>query len=586
MNRQSGLHVLATGGRGDSGCELERSGTFDSVLSSARDWQMRHSRLRVLLVEATEQAARAVYVALKSAGCAPIVTRVSHPEGTASDASRGPWDIVACNCDATHMDARVLVGVLENAWQASPFLVRPERVGGVAVMSLIKAPAAARARLSDLPGLVAAIDDVLGRPPMAPRTGRLPEGPWHLARFVYGLTGSLDVDVILAMTASFAVGTFAHSCVVDLVTEEDGVEHVGVAHTVPRFEAAMRARRQSLADRGVEHPLVAFRQAPSPRTVTTIDAATLEALALGPALELGSSPVPTSALFVPLGSQDRCLGMIAMARVGAQPRFDDDDLARAVELADRATAALENASLFRQAQLAKASAEMATRVKEELLSVVLHELRTPVLSVLGHVHHLLSREPDDERERLSLEVIERNARLQARLLDDLVDFARVSRETMRVERAPVRLAPVLVAAVETVRPIAEARSVRLKTAISDDTISMSGDAGRLEQVVTNLLDNAIRFTPREGHVTVSLEQTERDVEIRVVDTGEGIEPSFLPHVFDRFQQGSTGPARAHGGLGMGLSIVKHLVELHDGRVEAHSDGVGCGATIVVCLPRS
>jgi CheY-like chemotaxis protein len=233
---------------------------------------------------------------------------------------------------------------------------------------------------------------------------------------------------------------------------------------------------------------------------------------------------------------------------------------------------------------ALAAAEEANRLKDEFLAVLSHELRTPLNAILGWARILRAGTlgPDDVPR--AIETIERNAQAQAQLIEDLLDVSRIVSGKLRLEMRPVDIGEVVSEAMDTVRPTADARGVTLTAAISH-TGPVSGDAQRLRQVIWNLLSNSIKFTPKGGSVHVRAEQTIATVRLSVADSGQGIDPEFLPHVFDRFRQGATtaGVARRTG-LGLGLAIVRHLVEAHGGTVHAASDGPGKGATFTVELP--
>jgi signal transduction histidine kinase len=229
------------------------------------------------------------------------------------------------------------------------------------------------------------------------------------------------------------------------------------------------------------------------------------------------------------------------------------------------------------------AAEQANRAKDEFLSALSHELRTPLSAIVGWSNLLRSGVvPENQRER-ALETIERNARVQARLIEDLLDLSRIEQGKLVLSVGPLEMIRVVEAAIEAVRPAADAKGIRLQPVL-DSHATIVGDADRLQQVAWNLLSNAIKFTPRGGRVQVRVRREQSYVEVAVADDGQGIEASFLPYVFDRFRQGDPSFTRKNGGLGLGLAIVRSLVELHGGSVDARSDGVGMGATFVVRLP--
>jgi len=226
----------------------------------------------------------------------------------------------------------------------------------------------------------------------------------------------------------------------------------------------------------------------------------------------------------------------------------------------------------------------ASRLKDEFLATVSHELRTPLTAILGWAHLLRSGQVDETVATTALETIERNARAQSQLIDDLLDVSRIITGNLRLDVRQIDPASFMESAIESLRPAAEAKDVRIQKVIDTGVVSVAGDPARLQQVIWNLLSNAIKFTPKGGRVQVRLERINSHIEIAVSDTGAGIDPEFLPHVFERFRQADQKTTRRHGGLGLGLSIVRHLVELHGGTVQAESPGEGLGATFVVKLP--
>jgi PAS domain S-box-containing protein len=226
----------------------------------------------------------------------------------------------------------------------------------------------------------------------------------------------------------------------------------------------------------------------------------------------------------------------------------------------------------------------ANRLKDEFLATVSHELRTPLTAILGWAHLLRTRQLDEKSAGNALETIERNARAQSQLIDDLLDVSRIITGNLRLDVRQIDPGSFIESAIEALRPAAEAKSVRIQKVMDTGVLSVAGDPARLQQVVWNLLANAIKFTPKGGRIQVRLERINSHIEIAVSDTGAGIKPEFLPYVFERFRQADQKSTRQHGGLGLGLAIVRHLVELHGGTVQADSQGEGQGATFVVHLP--
>jgi len=253
-------------------------------------------------------------------------------------------------------------------------------------------------------------------------------------------------------------------------------------------------------------------------------------------------------------------------------------------LAQQCGEALERARLYEVAEQERQRAEQASRLKDDFLGVLSHELRTPLTAILGWVQILRTRELAPDRRERALETIERNARAQTQLIEDLLDVNRIVSGKLRLDVRPTHPVKVIESALEVVRPAAEAKGLQLQALLDPEVGPLQGDPNRLQQVVWNLLSNAVKFTPQGGRVTVCLSRGPSHVEIEVKDTGDGITESFLPHVFERFRQADASSTRRHGGLGLGLAIVRQLVELHGGTVEAHSAGQGLGATFIVRLP--
>src|SRR5688572_30720970 len=235
---------------------------------------------------------------------------------------------------------------------------------------------------------------------------------------------------------------------------------------------------------------------------------------------------------------------------------------------------------------ARVEAERVGRLKDEFLATVSHELRTPLNAILGWSTLLRRLQPGSQDHGRGLETIERNARVQAQIIGDLLDMSRIISGKVQIDVQPIDLAEVINAAIDSVKPSIEARKLRLRVTLDARAGRLRGDPGRLQQVIWNLLSNAVKFTPPGGHIDVMLERVNSHVELSVEDSGIGIKPEFLSFVFDRFSQADSSSTRRHGGLGLGLAIVKHLVELHGGTVRVKSPGEGQGSTFIVALPIS
>lgn len=374
------------------------------------------------------------------------------------------------------------------------------------------------------------------------------------------------------------------------------------SHSVEaEYRCGERASEVRAVDyRGIEtihglHPVVGFANG------ACVDAHVPVDEALEPAQALLTVLIGRGALFALLGL---VLGLLAsrwlaapVFRLAASARaLQDGDFDRPIPIdgpsevralgRSLATMARALGEMVGRERRARHEAETANRAKDEFLAVLSHELRTPLTATLGWTRLLRTGHLDDGRTTRAIEAIERSALTQTRLVNDLLDISRIIAGRLQLDRQPLLLAEPILAGIEEVRTAAERKGISLETDLTPD-VHVRGDALRLQQVVTNLVMNAIKFTATGGRVLVRLTQTdEGTAEVAVTDSGVGISPEFLPFVFDRFRQADSGPTRSHGGLGLGLAIVRHLVRLHGGTVQALSGGHGKGATFIVQLPLS
>ena len=284
-----------------------------------------------------------------------------------------------------------------------------------------------------------------------------------------------------------------------------------------------------------------------------------------------------SYMSVPMVANERVLGVLTLANAESSRRFGTDDLRLVQDVASRAALAIDNAQSYRRLQ-------HANRVKDEFLATLSHELRTPLNAVLGYARMLQSGEVVPEKVGQALDAIGRNATSLAQIVEDVLDVSRIVLGKARLSVEPTDIAVVVDDAIATVKPAIEAKGLRLTTAIAPRLQKISGDPNRLQQVVWNLLSNAVKFTPRGGSIGVQVIEDAGDVKITVTDSGIGFSGTFKPHVFERFSQADGGPTRLHGGLGLGLAIARHIVEMHGGTIEGESAGEGRGATFRVRLP--
>jgi signal transduction histidine kinase/ActR/RegA family two-component response regulator len=292
---------------------------------------------------------------------------------------------------------------------------------------------------------------------------------------------------------------------------------------------------------------------------------------------------PQSSLVVPMTVMGRAVGTIEVQSY-ARTAYKEEHVTAMRMAANLTAVAIENVRLLERESNARAAAEESNRLKDEFLATVSHELRTPLTAILGWSRMLEAGGLDESVAARAIETIRRNAKTQSQIIDDILDVSRIITGNLYLDLQPIELAPVIEAAINVVRPTAEAKGIQIETEFDAQPAMVSGDSNRLQQVVWNLLSNAVKFTPSGGWVRVAVQHADSCIEIKVADNGQGIGPDFLPFVFDRFRQADSTTTRQHGGLGLGLAIARHLVEIHGGTVLAESAGEHEGATFTVRLP--
>jgi PAS domain S-box-containing protein len=460
---------------------------------------------------------------------------------------------------------------------------------------------------------------------------RLEQAQQFLADSSQVLSSSLDYQTTLSSIARLVVPHLADWCTVHIVDEDGETRRLAVAHVNPEKvawadELDKRYPYDPNEPRGVPEVIRTGRSEIYPEIP---DHLLVEAAKDEDHLQILREVGFSSVMIVPLWVQGRSLGAISFIAAESGRRYDQNDLELAEELGRRAALAVENAQLYARAQRDRDRAEAANRVKDEFLAVLSHELRSPLNPILGWAGLLRQGKLDPTKADYAIEAIERNAKLQVQLIEDLLDVSRILRGKLSFNKAPVNLALVIEAALETVQLAIEAKAIEVKVEgiqerrtdpAKASPLFVLGDAARLQQVVWNLLSNAVKFTPEGGRVEVKLEIGEDRVQgsgfraqglevgdarptsevgpphpapsphfqsyaqITVRDTGKGIAADFLPHVFDYFRQADATTTRKFGGLGLGLAIVHHLVEMHGGTVQADSPGEDQGATFTLKLP--
>ncbi|MEG4067322.1 PAS domain S-box protein [Microcoleus sp. Pol11C2] len=400
------------------------------------------------------------------------------------------------------------------------------------------------------------------------------------------LASSLDYQTTLERVAQLTVPELADWCTVHMIEEDGSIEQIAVAHIDPaKLQWAYEIRDKYPLNPDDPRGAAFTLRTGQPDLLADIpDELLVQAARDSEHLEMLRQVGFSSVMTVPLRTQARILGAISFISAESGRRYTSADLQLAEELARRASLAIDNAQLYRLAQRDREKAEAANRIKDEFLAVLSHELRSPLNPILGWTKLLRTGRLDGTKTQQALETIERNAKLQAQLIEDLLDVSRILQGKMTLNVAPVHLAAMIEAARETVRLAAEAKHIQIQTTFNPISGTVSGDTNRLQQVVWNLLSNAVKFTPTGGRVEVQLEQVGMYAQIQVKDTGKGIKRDFLPHVFDYFRQEDGTITRQFGGLGLGLAIVRHFTELHGGTVQADSLGQNLGATFTIRLP--
>jgi signal transduction histidine kinase len=399
------------------------------------------------------------------------------------------------------------------------------------------------------------------------------------------LSSSLDYRSTLSRLTGLLVPRFADWCVVHL---ESGAEHpLPVTHVDLAKVDALRRLYASPWPSGSPFAPDAVIASGEPRLAQDLDEKDLESLTENPdELDLLRRVHVCSVMTLPLRVQDSTFGALTLAYGDSRRHYTHGDLVLAGELARRAAVAIDNAKLYELSQKERSRVEAATRAKDEFVAMVSHELRTPLNAILGWARLMRGGTLDEARRAHALEVIERNAQAQGKVVGDLLDISRVITGKIRINPSQVDLSNVVDMVVEGLRPAADAKRIRIEADLDREHSVLRADGERLQQAVFNLLANAIKFTQKSGLVSVRLRRVDSDLELAVEDDGQGIAPAFLPHVFEAFRQSDAASSRSHGGLGVGLSIAKHIVELHGGSVEARSAGRGKGATFEVRIPVS
>jgi len=401
------------------------------------------------------------------------------------------------------------------------------------------------------------------------------------------LTSSLDYQVTLERAVHLALPRLGDYCNVLVQDEHGELRHVAWGHVVRDKEPILREfiTRILATPYRLGFPTFSDTVMNSGKTLV-VGQAKLEATAVRrdaamppDLLRLGLEMQPHAFVGAPLRVRGRVVGVMAFGTTTQESRreYKPADVELIEEFARRVSLAIENARLFHHA-------DELNRLKDEFLATLSHEMRTPLAAVLGWSRMLAGGQLDASRSTQAIQAIERNAQAQSKIVEDILDVARGLSGNLRLELKPIDLVVVAQRGVEAVTPAAAGKNIHIDVH-APSRVAVTADASRLQQVVWNLLSNAVKFTPAGGRVSIDIGTADGSAELRVTDTGVGIAPEFLPFVFDKFRQADGSSSRQHGGLGLGLAIARHLIELHGGSIEAQSAGEGTGATFIVRLPR-
>lgn len=440
-----------------------------------------------------------------------------------------------------------------------------------------------RVRVGEAEHVLTTIEDITERK-------RTREALHLLAEASSTFTASHSIEESLLQVAQLALTTFADACSVYLKEDDGSVSQVITAGNRTEGQRAAYRAAALTPDAPFGYPKII--RTGQVEWVEHMTDAHVRAMASSEAHAQSIAALGVqSYIGVPLTRKATTIGAFFFVRNKPGAHYVAGDVMVAEELGKRASIALENALLLEEATAlataeadARRKAEEATRIKDEFLATLSHELRTPLHSILGWGRMLQSGRVAPERQEHAIATIVRNALVQNQLVDDLLDLSRIVSGMLRLDVEVLDFVPIVESALDVVHVAADAKGISLERSLAPDARYFSGDGGRIQLLVWNLVSNAVKFTPRGGHVQLKTRAVGEEIELSVADDGNGIAPEFLPFVFDRFRQQDSSIVRSFGGLGLGLAIVKSIAEMHGGTVEAHSPGVGLGATLIVRLP--
>ncbi|HEX8236640.1 MAG TPA: response regulator [Abditibacteriaceae bacterium] len=537
------------------------------------------SFLHILLLEDSLLDAELTEAQLLEGGLPCKMVRVEKRDDFLRQLQNETFDLILADYSLPSFDGISALQLARSVRPDTPFIFLSGALGEELAIETLKSGATDYVLKDRRERLVPSIHRAMREAAERVERKRAEEALRFLAEASAVLASSLDYNTTLASVARLTVPRLGDFCIIDVLDSEEHLRQVAVAHVDPKREEEIRAlRRRYPFDPTSEHSTARVLRTQQVEIVTQVSPEWLQEVARDPQHEEALRQLDIgSYIIAPLVTHERTLGVISFVRHPPRRAYTNADQAVAEDLARRIAMAVDNARLYRETR-------DAVRARDEFLATLSHELRTPLNAMLGWTQLLRTGELDEATAVQALEIIERNTRSQAQLIEDLLEVSRIITGNLRLTMGPVELSMVIRAALDTVHPTAEAKSISIEYSHETGAGLISGDAHRLQQVIWNLLSNAIKFTPRGGNVTIRLERSGSYAQVKVIDSGQGISTDFLPHVFERFRQADASSTRRYGGLGLGLAIVRHIVELHGGTMHAESAGEGHGATFIMRLP--
>jgi len=533
--------------------------------------------LRVLLLEDSPLDADLILDWLESSGLNCQLTCVQTRIHFIEALRDGEHDVILADYSLPGFDGLAALQIAQETRPEVPFIFVSGYLGEDLAIETLKRGATDYVLKSRLERLVPSVERAIREAKEREDRKRI-ESTLHILSQASLVLSSLDYSTTLSLVAKLAVPHFANYCLVDVLSEDGNLERVAVAQDDSQqsdiaqelLKYAPRISRVNPIQQVIENKQPQLLPAISPDLLETSNIDETQRDVLNQ-LNL------QSCMIVPLLAEGEVLGAMTLISSSSRRSYDSLDLSLAGDLARRCAMAIENARLHQKTL-------DALRSRDEFLAVLSHELRSPLTSILGWVQLLQDGELDEEMQQRAFEVIKRNTQSQVQLIQDLLEVSRIITGRLSLKMAPVSISQLIENVIDLIKPTASTKGVNVKFINESKESQVLGDEPRLQQVFWNLLSNATKFTSKGGEVILHLTNDGGFVRIAVRDTGEGISPSFLPYVFDRFRQANSSSTRQHGGLGLGLSIVRHLSEMHGGSVQAISDGLGSGATFIVNLP--